>query len=336
MPAIDPQTSIIDWQQIHDDILCPLCDYNLRGLPEPRCPECGYRFNWQELLDPTRRHHPFLFEHHPERKLGSLFKTLVGGFRPKKFWTSLYPSQRSRLGLLAFYWLLTSFPLLILLIAGITFDARTLLKSIRQQRAVYVGWYTNPASSRNLQLTRGFPNRAALDRWLDSWSPEPPNPEFFRLLLLQTLRGRTVIARSGPIFAAPFALLLLLWPWLTFLALMVFQFSMRRARIRTTHVLRCIIYSSDIAFCTAAAAFAVAALWIGPSLLFGGAYRSSPVNQFLFLIALLYIVLFTYRLASAYRRYLKFDWPTATVLSTQLIVALFVFTFVLRLALNLL
>ena len=23
------------------DVLCPLCGYNLRNLPEPRCPECG-------------------------------------------------------------------------------------------------------------------------------------------------------------------------------------------------------------------------------------------------------------------------------------------------------
>src|SRR5687768_18521450 len=31
---------------------CPLCDYDLRGLAEPRCPECGYRFTWEELRDP--------------------------------------------------------------------------------------------------------------------------------------------------------------------------------------------------------------------------------------------------------------------------------------------
>ncbi len=34
------------------DLYCPTCDYNLRGLPEDRCPECGTGFNRAEL---TRR-----------------------------------------------------------------------------------------------------------------------------------------------------------------------------------------------------------------------------------------------------------------------------------------
>ncbi len=34
-----------DWSVIQEDILCPLCEYDLRMLAEPRCPECGYRFD---------------------------------------------------------------------------------------------------------------------------------------------------------------------------------------------------------------------------------------------------------------------------------------------------
>ena len=61
-----------DWMQVEHAVLCPLCEYELRGLVDPRCPECGYRFNWPELLDPTLRRHEYLFEHHPRHKFRML------------------------------------------------------------------------------------------------------------------------------------------------------------------------------------------------------------------------------------------------------------------------
>ena len=91
-----------------EDVLCPMCDYNLRGLSEPRCPECGYQFFWIDLLDPRRKLHPYLFEHHPRRNIWSFYRTLIGGLRPRRFWTSLLPSQPSRLGRLWVYCIVTS------------------------------------------------------------------------------------------------------------------------------------------------------------------------------------------------------------------------------------
>ncbi len=32
------------------DIPCPHCGYNLRGIVEPRCPECGREFDSDQLL----------------------------------------------------------------------------------------------------------------------------------------------------------------------------------------------------------------------------------------------------------------------------------------------
>src|SRR5437867_9803555 len=87
-----------------EDVRCPLCDYNLRGLSEPRCPECGYQFVWDEVLDPARRKHPYLFEHHPEANVASFFRTLLGGLRPRRFWSSLLPVQPSRPRRLLMYW----------------------------------------------------------------------------------------------------------------------------------------------------------------------------------------------------------------------------------------
>src|SRR5437667_12482923 len=89
-----------------DSLHCPMCEYDLRGQVEPRCPECGARFDWDELRDPARRLHPYLFEHHPEQNVRSFRRTLVGGLRPKKFWTTLYPTQPSRLRRLLLYFLI--------------------------------------------------------------------------------------------------------------------------------------------------------------------------------------------------------------------------------------
>src|SRR4051812_24212148 len=89
-----------------DEVLCPLCDYNLRGLTEARCPECGAKFDWEELRDPTRRMHPYLFEHHPERPFDSFVRTLLAGFRPGRFWKTLFPSQPSRPRRLMLYWMI--------------------------------------------------------------------------------------------------------------------------------------------------------------------------------------------------------------------------------------
>ena len=37
-------------------LFCPHCDYNLTGLPENRCPECGEPFDPEELLSRLRRY----------------------------------------------------------------------------------------------------------------------------------------------------------------------------------------------------------------------------------------------------------------------------------------
>ena len=39
--------------RLERDAPCPACRYNLRGLHDPRCPECGKSFQWQEILEAT-------------------------------------------------------------------------------------------------------------------------------------------------------------------------------------------------------------------------------------------------------------------------------------------
>src|SRR5438552_18029124 len=106
-----------------DALHCPMCDYDLRGQVEPRCPECGYRFDWEELRDPARRLHPYLFEHHPERNLWSLVRTFFGGMLPRRFWRSLYPTQPASLRRLMTYYLLIVLPVGVALLATTAADA---------------------------------------------------------------------------------------------------------------------------------------------------------------------------------------------------------------------
>ncbi len=101
-----PSPPPVDWSTIKTTVECPLCLYNLRGLSDSRCPECGYSFDWAELLEPGRARHRYLFEHHPQRNLWSFYRTLLGGVRRKKFWTELIASQVLRPRRLIIYWLL--------------------------------------------------------------------------------------------------------------------------------------------------------------------------------------------------------------------------------------
>src|SRR5688500_14282446 len=98
-PAIAPPP--VDTPEARDELDCPLCGYSLRGLsaavPEsPRCPECGYRFQWPELLAARQYLHPYLFEQHPERNVRSFLRTLFGGLRPRRFWASLHAAHAVR------------------------------------------------------------------------------------------------------------------------------------------------------------------------------------------------------------------------------------------------
>ncbi len=43
------QLPIPEWLELS----CPRCDYSLRGLPEHRCPECGLRFDIDDLVTST-------------------------------------------------------------------------------------------------------------------------------------------------------------------------------------------------------------------------------------------------------------------------------------------
>lgn len=291
---------------------CPLCDYDLRGLTEPRCPECGYTFEWRQMLDPALRRHEFLFEHHPRRSLWSFRRTLVGGLRPRRFWGSLFPSQPSKPRRLVLYWLLAAVVLAFTAAIPLAVAAAQFVNSQREYRLALIAYYSQPSFDRDARLAWGIQTYGSLEAYIVAIHP---------------INARTVAAAvldaAGPVTAL--LSVLAFWPWLTFLALMVFRISMRRAKVKPAHVLRCVIYSYDALFWLGALSLLLGPVAAGLMLLPVPTLKVAvPVAVgLMYFAALLYMA---YRLTVAYRIYLQFHRPAATVAAAQIIVALAVFT----------
>lgn len=287
-----------DWDT-HSDLSCPLCEYNLRGLTEPRCPECGYRFRWDELLDEKLKVHPYLFEHHPRRNVWSFWKTAVGGLRPARFWKTLHATQTSRPGRLLVYWAAAA---LLALAAGVV--APIAVQGVLYNAAVRVEVLKPKIwGGQTVYITRST---------VQTNVPTPPSyfdPEGFEQLWDQYGQG----------YAIWWAIAAIGWPVLTFSALMIFQVSMRRAKVLPMHVRRVVIYSFDVVLWGALYVLILAGVafisWNAGNL--SVRYDDAATWS----LPLIWAVV-SYRLGRGYRDYLKLDHPWATVIVTQAIVAL--------------
>lgn len=84
-PAVD---AIPDWSSLPELLPCLGCGYNLRMLPRPRCPECGVRFTWSDVIVAAQRQRDStLFEHQwRTRPFRSLLDTTLLLLRPWRFW----------------------------------------------------------------------------------------------------------------------------------------------------------------------------------------------------------------------------------------------------------
>jgi hypothetical protein len=307
-----------------EDVLCPLCGYNLRGLPEARCPECGGKFDWGELRDPTRRKHPYLFEHHPRRNVVSFVRTFLAGLLPRRFWRTLSPVQPSRPGRLVIYWFLCLLLCSVAFLCEFFVEARQLYQFTVNQRALTQKQWPFIAAAQRNEVVKQF---GSLQNMLDQSLPLPPSIRFVKATL--------GMRESGSIFGQyrPYTLIeiqiiacfwtWLIWPFATVLIMLIFRASMKRARVRSIHLLRVTIYSTD------------AIVWIGLFwllLFIGDALEpyarvrltfSPGVQEGLlgWCFAILAIVL-TYRLGCAMGKYLQFRHAMAMAISVQVILIL--------------
>src|SRR4051812_30024329 len=147
-PVAPPPPDTPDWGALLDDVPCPLCTYNLRGLTDPRCPECGYTFSWPALFEARRTVHPYLFEHHPKRNVRAFLRTSLATLLPRRFWRSLSAAHPVGVRRLIFYWFLASLPLVTILIAAVSINAWLYRERIALQARQTLAFYQSltPAS----------------------------------------------------------------------------------------------------------------------------------------------------------------------------------------------
>lgn len=306
MPS-SPELSSLSAEPVH----CPLCTYDLRATTEPRCPECGYAFELDEIRDPARRLHPYAFEHHPERNVSSFVQTLLAGLRPKRFWRTMYPTQPSRPRRLVVYWLIGTS------VCAMVLAAQVVRSIIRID--------TNQAASAKLMAARAptYPpdfiaqviaQHGSVQAWADANIRRWPDPTFLGWIWRDTMVAAVAVS----------ALLWMAWPWLTLAGLMIFQISMRRARIRPIHVLRVVVYAGDIALWWAIATAGLLVLdayrhgWLGAPWAAGTIWTGNVIRH----LTLCFLLLATWRVAAAYRDYLRFPHALATAAAVQAMILL--------------
>ena len=136
-----------NWDLIDFDVLCSRCDYNLRLLPEPRCPECGLRFEWRALLEARLHGSESLFENRwRDRPIRSWLLTAWRGLRPRRFWqgVSIHDHVRARPLLVFLLSAIPAFLVTVHAVAGILWLIFWSLRQIPIGPTMYVGPWRRP------------------------------------------------------------------------------------------------------------------------------------------------------------------------------------------------
>jgi hypothetical protein len=295
------------------DVYCPLCKYNLRLLSQPRCPECGYRFTWSEVLVQLDLH-PYLFEHHPEKPVRSCVRTFLAAWCPRRFWSSVRPSQVLDARRLLIYAIAGTGALLVVFTAAFAIGAAVL--QAKQEIATGRFWwrFTVPALARGVSSGNARTVQA--------------NPSFLDVLWA-VLWGPTFVSDTWSDcvrFFWPLAFVVpVVWAISTLLTLLTLRISMRRARIRPVHMLRCTLYSFDLLAWAAILAVVAAGLpWlmtmnVANTNMPSRGYGPGPLEYPIVFGVLICVLMSAWRLWRALSLYLRFDHPMATVAASQVI-----------------
>lgn len=301
-----------DWNTIDREILCPLCDYNLRGLVEPRCPECGHLSRWAELLDVERWRHPWLFEHRGKNPIARLFRTFRNSLFPRRFWEQVKPTHLPHAGRLILYWFLVSLLFVLPLACMVATKVGYVYWQRYQDRQAMIARAGDPRYQAQVQRAGGIQN------YLATRVPYMP--------LGYAIRYGLEIEREQWYALRAVMVGCLAWPWLTALSLLIFRQTMRQASINTVHVFRCAIYSADAIFPLALVLVPVVVLradWIRYQYARFSMATVIPLMEPVSLLVIgICLLVLAWRLHLAYGKYLRFPNSFATCLASQIIVAL--------------
>ena len=331
------------------ELACPLCGYDLRGLTDPRCPECGFAFAWAELRDAQRNRHPWLFEHGRGRNVKSFLATYARSAFPRRFWRTVTPANPVHVGRLLLYAAVATLALVIAVAVPVARTAVDLARTDAALRARYSptpklpGYVVGPDPSYFLygQVNGSFgriPTVTVSATRVDAVVPRVVSAAFAKQVWdAYADDGRYL---SGEPLFNPNVVgigVVLAWPWLTLAGLLAFPASMRRAKVPPGHVLRAVVYGGDLGvpLLLAAAVLFVPTFDAGSAYTYGGSatprqtiWALLPTGPFdraavPALVAVgLCLAVTSYRMSVAYARYLRFDRPVLTVLAAQAMVVL--------------
>jgi hypothetical protein len=280
---------------------CPICDYNLHGLPEPRCPECGFAFHWDDLLVEASTV-PYFFETSRAHHARAFVRTLIRSATPPRFWRVVRPTLRPHVQRLVIYAMIAT---VLGLLASFVISGAPLVEYARwnlERREFLLAHYLHPRDADDVayanQMARPF---GTVQEYVDWAYPNLASFAFWRRAL-NTVRG-------GAFLPA----IIIGWPILTFLALMIFRVSLLNANVSPAHVLRCTVYSGDIvAWLAPLLVLVIPALFVlGPESVVWSGY-----------IPIAILILLAARIVMAYQLYLRIKRSLAMVISSQIMMAL--------------
>jgi hypothetical protein len=309
-PAI-PADGAPDWPALEREILCPLCGYNLRGLVEPRCPECGHQSTWPELLAELERE-PWFFEH--QRKWGfiAFIKTLLLSQFPRRFWRRVKPTDEPRIGRLAKYFISVAMLVGIILAAQPLTNVVRTYRGIHQRRMDLVRRLSTQQTNPRVQAA--ITNAGGIQPLVAEISPYPP--------LTEVLLNPDWTAWDEPDIRLPLFIAILSWPFLTALSLQVFRQTLSRARIKLAHIVRCVVYTADACLLLVVASLIIEPFTADSALTRDQLARGIFLEPLLVMLLGAMLLALNYRLWIAIRKYLRIPQPGATCIASQVMVGM--------------